>query len=37
MSIKKRLIVLDKIDLLMESYSEAISFGRQDITVYVLD
>ena len=30
-------IVGNKIDLLMESYSEAISFGRQDITVYVLD
>ena len=30
-------IVGNKIDLVMDSYGEAIDFGRQDVTVYVLD
>ena len=30
-------IVGNKIDLVMDSYGEAMDFGRQDVTVYVLD
>ena len=30
-------IVGDRIDLCMESYSEAMAFGRRDVTVYVLN
>ena len=30
-------IVGNKIDLVMDSYGEAMEFGRQDVTVYVLD
>ena len=30
-------IIGNKIDLVMDSYGEAMEFGRQDVTVYVLD
>lgn len=30
-------IVGNRIDLVMDSYGEAMDFGRRDVTVYVLD